>query len=90
MGTFYVAIKPGEKPLVQVGQRVKTGDIICIIEAMKSMNELKANQEGDILEILVKDGQMMEYDQPLFVLGDWYDSKNLYCQSWRNCGSYHL
>ena len=54
------------------------------------MNELKANQEGEILEILVKDGQMMEYDQPLFVLGDWYDSKNLYCQSWRNCGSYHL
>ena len=53
-----------------MGQRVKTGDIICIIEAMKSMNELKANQEGDILEILVKDGQMMEYDQPLFVLGD--------------------
>ena len=68
--TFYVAIKPGEKPLVQVGQRVKTGDVICIIEAIKSMNELKANQEGEILEILVKDGQMMEYDQPLFVLGD--------------------
>lgn len=70
VGTFYAAIKPGEKPLVQVGQRVKTGDVICIIEAMKSMNELKANQEVDILEILVKDGQMMEYDQPLFVLGD--------------------
>lgn len=70
VGTFYVAIKPGEKPLVQVGQRVKTGDVICIIEAMKSMNELKVNQEGEILEILVKDGQMMEYDQPLFVLGD--------------------
>ena len=70
MGTFYVAIKPGEKPLVQVGQIVKTGDVICIIEAMKSMNELKVNQEGEILEILVKDGQMMEYDQPLFVLGD--------------------
>ena len=49
MGTFYVAIKPGEKPLVQVGQRVKTGDVICIIEAMKSMNELKVNQEGEIL-----------------------------------------
>lgn len=45
VGTFYAAIKPGEKPLVQVGQRVKTGDVICIIEAMKSMNELKANQE---------------------------------------------
>ena len=70
VGTFYVAIKPGEKPLVQVGQRVKTGDIICIIEAMKSMNELKADKEGKILEILVKDGQMVEYDQPLFVLGD--------------------
>ena len=46
MGTFYAAIKPGEDPLVKVGQRVKTGDVICIIEAMKSMNELKANQEG--------------------------------------------
>ena len=70
MGTFYAAIKPGEDPLVKVGQRVKTGDVICIIEAMKSMNELKADKEGKILEILVKDGQMVEYDQPLFVLGD--------------------
>ena len=65
-----VVTEKRKKPLVQVGQRVKTGDVICIIEAMKSMNELKANQEGEILEILVKDGQMMEYDQPLFVLGD--------------------
>lgn len=74
VGTFYESVKPGEKPFVQIGQRIKKGDVLCIIEAMKSMNEIRANQEGVIQDILIQDGDMVEFDQPLFVIGDSYDS----------------
>ncbi|MGM9946549.1 acetyl-CoA carboxylase biotin carboxyl carrier protein [Floccifex sp.] len=70
VGTFYASLKPGQESLVKVGQQIKKGDVLCIIEAMKSMNEMKAQKDGVIQEILVEDGQMVEYDQPLFVLGD--------------------
>lgn len=70
VGTFYASLKPGQDALVKVGQRIHKGDVLCIIEAMKAMNEMKAQKDGVIQEILVQDGQMVEYDQPLFVLGD--------------------
>ncbi|MDO4466630.1 MAG: biotin/lipoyl-containing protein [Bacillota bacterium] len=70
VGTFYEAVKPGEKPFVSVGQRINKGDVVCIVEAMKAMNEIRSDQEGTVLEILVKDGDMVEYEQPMFVLGD--------------------
>lgn len=70
VGTFYEALKPGSKPFVQLGQKVKKGDVVCIIEAMKSMNEIKSDVEGTIVEILIKDGDMVEFDQPIFVIGD--------------------
>ncbi|MGM9913442.1 acetyl-CoA carboxylase biotin carboxyl carrier protein [Floccifex sp.] len=70
VGTFYASNQPGQEPLVKIGQHIHSGDVICIIEAMKVMNELKADKEGVITEILVQDGQMVEYDQALFVLGE--------------------
>ncbi len=69
MGTFYVAIKPGEKPLVQVGQRVKTGDVICIIEAMKLENEVVAPTAGTITEVAVSKGTAVQNGQLLVKIG---------------------
>jgi acetyl-CoA carboxylase biotin carboxyl carrier protein len=68
VGTFYRASAPGAKPLVDVGQAVKEGDPICIIEAMKIMNEIDADQAGTITKILVENGQAVEFDQPLLVI----------------------
>ena len=68
VGTFYRAASPGAKALVDVGQTVSIGDPICIIEAMKMFNQVEADQNGVITEVLVEDGQPVEYDQPLFVL----------------------
>lgn len=68
VGTFYRAASPGAKPLVDVGQSVSIGDPIGIIEAMKMFNQVEADQNGVIVEVLVEDGQPVEYDQPLFVL----------------------
>ena len=68
VGTFYRASAPGAKPLVEVGQEVKEGDPICIIEAMKIMNEIDADQAGTITKILVENGQAVEFDQPLLVI----------------------
>jgi acetyl-CoA carboxylase biotin carboxyl carrier protein len=69
VGTFYRAASPGAKPFVDVGQSVKTGDTVCIIEAMKLLNEIEADRDGVIKAILVENGQPVEYGQPLFVIG---------------------
>ena len=68
VGTFYRQSAPGAKPFVEVGQAVKTGEPVCIIEAMKLLNEIEADHDGIIKEILVENGQPVEYGQPLFVL----------------------
>ncbi|HEX7747468.1 MAG TPA: acetyl-CoA carboxylase biotin carboxyl carrier protein [Bordetella sp.] len=69
VGTFYRAPNPGASPFVQVGQAVKEGDPLCIIEAMKLLNEIEADKSGVIKEILVENGEPVEYGQPLFVIG---------------------
>jgi acetyl-CoA carboxylase biotin carboxyl carrier protein len=66
VGTFYVAPSPDSPPFVKEGDKVRKGDTLCILEAMKIMNELEAEFECRILEILVKDGEPVEYDKPLF------------------------
>ena len=68
VGTFYRASAPGAKPLVEVGQAVKEGDPICIIEAMKIMNEIDADTAGTVTKVLVENGQAVEFDQPLLVI----------------------
>ena len=68
VGTFYSAPAPDQPPYVQVGQAVKEGDVLCIIEAMKLMNEIKADKSGTVTEVLVKNGQPVEFDQTLFKL----------------------
>lgn len=65
VGTFYRAPAPGEPPFVSVGDRVSPGQTVCIIEAMKLMNELEAEVSGEVVEILVENGQPVEFDQPL-------------------------
>src|SRR5690554_7065383 len=69
VGTFYRAPNPGASPFVEVGQTVKEGDPLCIIEAMKLLNEIEADKSGVIQEILVENGEPVEYGQPLFVIG---------------------
>jgi acetyl-CoA carboxylase biotin carboxyl carrier protein len=69
VGTFYRAASPGAKPFVDVGQAVKAGETVCIIEAMKLLNEIEADRDGVIKTILVENGQPVEYGQPLFVIG---------------------
>ena len=69
VGTFYRASSPGASPFVEVGSSVKAGDTICIIEAMKLLNEIDADASGVIKAILVENGQPVEYGQPLFVIG---------------------
>jgi acetyl-CoA carboxylase biotin carboxyl carrier protein len=68
VGTFYRSATPGTKPFVEIGQTVKTGETICIIEAMKLLNEIEADRDGSIKEILVENGEPVEYGQPLFVI----------------------
>jgi acetyl-CoA carboxylase biotin carboxyl carrier protein len=69
VGTFYRSSSPGGKPFVELGQSVSAGDPLCIIEAMKLMNEIEADAAGTIKAILVENGQPVEYGQPLFVIG---------------------
>jgi acetyl-CoA carboxylase biotin carboxyl carrier protein len=69
VGTFYRSPNPGAAPFVKVGQTVKEGDPLCIIEAMKLLNEIEADKSGVIKEILVENGEPVEYGQPLFVIG---------------------
>ncbi|MBP6457601.1 acetyl-CoA carboxylase biotin carboxyl carrier protein [Achromobacter sp. Marseille-Q0513] len=69
VGTFYRSPNPGAAPFIDVGQSVKEGDPLCIIEAMKLLNEIEADKSGVIKEILVENGEPVEYGQPLFVIG---------------------
>jgi len=69
VGTFYRAPAPGAKPFADVGQSVAAGDVICIIEAMKLLNEIECDHAGTIKAVLVENGQPVEYGQPLFVVG---------------------
>ena len=68
VGTFYRASSPGAKAFVEIGSQVKEGDTICIIEAMKIMNEIEAEFPGKVVACLVKDGQPVQYGQPLFTI----------------------
>ena len=69
VGTFYRSSTPGGKVFVDIGESVALGDVLCIIEAMKLMNEIEADAAGVIKQILVDNGQAVEYGQPLFVIG---------------------
>ena len=68
VGTFYSAPAPGSPVFVSVGQTVSSGDVLCIIEAMKMMNQIEADKSGTIGAILVEDGEPVEFDQPLFTI----------------------
>lgn len=68
VGTLYTSSSPDAPPFVTVGQKVKVGDTMCIIEAMKMFNEIEADRSGTLVEILVSNGEPVEYDQPLFVI----------------------
>ena len=68
VGTFYRASSPGAKAFAEVGQQVKEGDTICIIEAMKILNEIEADKSGTITKILAENGQAVEYGAPLFII----------------------
>ena len=69
VGTFYRASAPGAKPFVEVGATVKAGDTVCIIEAMKLLNEIESDHDGVVKAILVENGQPVEYGQPLMIIG---------------------
>ncbi len=69
VGTFYRAATPGAKPFVDVGDQVQVGDTLCIIEAMKLMNEIEADKSGVVKQILVENGQPVEFGQPLILIG---------------------
>ena len=68
VGTYYRAASPGAKPFVEVGSSVKAGDTLCIIEAMKILNEIESEKAGTVTQILGENGQPVEYGQPLFVI----------------------
>lgn len=68
VGTFYRAANPNAKPFVEVGSRVTPGTVLCIIEAMKLMNEIESDMAGEVTAILVENGQPVEYGQPLFTI----------------------
>jgi len=66
VGTFYTAPAPDVDPYVSRGQEIKSGDVLCIIEAMKLMNEIKSDISGKVVDVLIENGQPVEFDQPLF------------------------
>jgi acetyl-CoA carboxylase biotin carboxyl carrier protein len=68
VGTFYRSASPGAKPFVEIGSQVKEGETVCIIEAMKILNEIETDKAGTITQILCENGQAVEYGQPLFVV----------------------
>jgi acetyl-CoA carboxylase biotin carboxyl carrier protein len=68
VGTFYRASSPGAKPMGEIGQQVKEGESICIIEAMKIMNEIEADKSGTITKVMAENGQAVEFGQPLFII----------------------
>ena len=65
VGTFYRSPAPGKPAFVEIGQKVKAGDVVCIVEAMKMMNQVKSDVDGVVKEIYIEDGQPVEFDQPL-------------------------
>ena len=69
VGTFYRSASPGAAPFIELGQKVNEGDTLCIIEAMKILNEIEAEKTGTVTQILGENGQAVEYGQPLFVIG---------------------
>ena len=69
VGTFYRAPSPGAKQFVTEGQSVSNGETLCIIEAMKILNQIESDKSGKVLEVLVENGQPVEYNEPLFVIG---------------------
>ncbi|MBR1483718.1 MAG: acetyl-CoA carboxylase biotin carboxyl carrier protein [Ruminococcus sp.] len=68
VGVFYAAPSPDSEPYVSVGKRVRKGDVVCIIEAMKCMNEIQAEEDGEITAVLATNGELVEYGQPLFAI----------------------
>lgn len=68
VGTYYRAASPGAKPFVEIGDSIKEGETICIVEAMKILNEIEADKSGTVTQLLVENGQAVEYGQPLFVI----------------------
>ncbi len=68
VGVFYAAPEPGAKPFAKVGDRVKKGDVLCIVEAMKLNNEITADKDGEVVDVCVQDGGVVEYGQTLFKL----------------------
>ena len=68
VGTFYRAGSPGAKPLADIGQAIKAGEAVCILEAMKIMNEIESDHGGTITQVLVENGQPVEFGQPLFIV----------------------
>jgi acetyl-CoA carboxylase biotin carboxyl carrier protein len=68
VGTFYRASSPGTKPFVEVGDNVNVGDTLCIVEAMKLLNQIESDKEGTVKAILVENGQPVEYGEPLFII----------------------
>jgi len=68
VGTFYSAPAPGAKPFVEIGSEVKPGDVLCIIEAMKMMNQIESDKAGKVVSVLVKNGDPVEFGQSLFVI----------------------
>lgn len=69
VGTFYRAPSPDDDPFVQVGDQIEKGQTVCIVEAMKIMNEIETEFSGEVKKILVEDAEPVEYDQPLFIIG---------------------
>ncbi|MCI9063933.1 MAG: acetyl-CoA carboxylase biotin carboxyl carrier protein [Clostridia bacterium] len=68
VGTFYAKSSPDAKPYVEIGSKVKKGDVLCIVEAMKLMNEIESEFDGEIVDILVNDGEMVDYGKEMFVI----------------------
>ena len=68
VGTFYAGPTPGAKSFVEIGDEIKVGDVLCIIEAMKMMNQIEADRSGRITSIMARNGDPVEYGQPLFVI----------------------
>jgi acetyl-CoA carboxylase biotin carboxyl carrier protein len=68
VGTFYSGPAPGAKPFVEVGSEVKPGDTLCVIEAMKMMNQIESEYAGRVVSVLVENGSPVEFGQPLFVI----------------------
>ena len=68
VGSFYRSPSPGAAPFVEVGHKVNIGDTLCIIEAMKMLNQIESDKGGTVSAILIENGQPVEYDQPLFII----------------------